>query len=590
MIPHMASSAAICAWLACAAAACAPAQQPEPPPRPTEDLVQELVSDDPAVAVAAQVELFHRGTSVAARLGRVVVEGWPDDSRDEIGRGAATRILMDLGPRGVPAIGTLLACTRDPDLPGFAVDDAMFALIRIAPYATGEDRDRCHALFEEASRSFDGFRPEFDRRCLQLFSSLAVDGAGATSGELLEHLDTANPYAIVTACRALAARRDEFRGERREVVARLQEFLKQPFPDAFWFWRSGRFEQNRRLGTAEIVWLRTEASLALAAYAPDDERTLLAICQRLFDMDPAVRVAAARELGRRRTPDAARWLADAARDADPDVALAALDALVRIGPPARHVLWRLDPPVSHPDPRVTATIRVVQRTLAPELETHPIRSRLEILSSGVPNGSGVRLDEERRRLIVWLDRNGGSNRFALEDDVRAIEAFQAMSADAGGPESRSMRWVPVRVLPDERRPGHWSDGLARTLYGIVRAAPEGTIGPNGERLRPAPWVVELIPAAHGHSIARDQIRALDRGWPSSDAYSFNVREAATEAMAALCKDVQSGSGMFLYLIDGLAVDVQPGGPFSLTKPDTGCFTLRPGSEDRRGALQAMLDR
>ena len=73
--------------------------------------------------------------------------------------------------------------------------------------------------------------------------------------------------------------------------------------------------------------------LALAVHAQDGT-------EQLRDPDPDVRQRAAERLGEERVADAVPALIDAAHDPSLHVAAAAIDALGRIGPPAREAVPR----------------------------------------------------------------------------------------------------------------------------------------------------------------------------------------------------------------------------------------------------------
>lgn len=554
-------------------------------------LVEALVTEDRAVD--AQVELLRRGEGPAEALGRAVLHGWPGNPRDTIARAAAARVLIELGARGVPAFDDLEECLRDPYVPGEAVVAAMQALVVITPFAGEKGRALADRLTENPRRTGSGYRREVFGHWLQLVSSAEVDAAGATVDELLATFASSNPYAIATACRALTARCDEL-GRTGRILRALQGVVDEEFErNSRWSWSIAGRSCSWPLDDATVRWLRTQASLAICAHAPDDDHALLGRSQQLFDLDPEVRIAAARWLGQKRRPDAGRWLLDAARAGTPETALAALAAIQRIGPTLRHLGPDLKELAETAREPVAAAAQSTLRVLAPDVEdVPPIRSVLEIVGSGLPDGSSIRLAAERRRLQEWLDRDGWRNRHLLQDDARHIDAFHALSTDDGGPGDRNVRWIPVRIPPDEWRPGHWEPSLAEELGDVVDAAPPGAVGPRRERLRPLPWIVELVPTDRRETAftREDCERLVPQTWSHGRSFAFLLRAEHAAEMTGLKTRLFRRGGSLLHVVDGLAVWVRPITENEGFNHPGGGFAIRPGSEDRSRALLRMLDR
>ena len=107
----------------------APTQESPRSDRSVPELIAALRS--PAHARDAQIALRARGAEAALPLAEVL----RNFELDSVTRGAATRVLMELGPQGVSAFDTLVECLRDPDIPSEVIDHAALALSRIGPFA-----------------------------------------------------------------------------------------------------------------------------------------------------------------------------------------------------------------------------------------------------------------------------------------------------------------------------------------------------------------------------------------------------------------------------------------------------------------------
>ena len=552
------------------------------PPRLTECIAALA---DPGRVVRAQVELRAFGAAAAVPLAEAI--GAPD--LDEVARGAATRVLMDLGPHGVPAFELLAGYLREPYLPASVVENAVYALLRIGPFA-GERAQRLGDALAAANQA-SGWRREAMAWRGPLVPALRFRGDQATLVELLGELQRDDPIVRAIACRVLAARRDEFAHEAPAVVASLGALIGEEVSAEQGRWRYFAGAAQLEVPTRESVRaLRTEASLALLEFAPDDPRTLLGHCQRLFDLDPERGILSAKALGRLRHADATRWLVDCASSTvHPGLALEALDAVRRIGPPAASEAHRLEELAQAPDARVAKTARLVLRVVAPDREDRAQRTgRLEVFELGLPPGSPIELRRERARLIAWLDADAGAQRLALQDDERAIDAYHGLSAEDGGPLHPNARWLPIRVFPDELRPGFWRASGSHEPEDVVDAAPVGALGPERTRLVPLPWILELVLVDAG----RERVRAGDvLGFGTVSVYGqtrptwvMHLDDARLASIAEWLVEIAGRSGTVGYVLDGLLVSRR-----SLDLPvelrHLLWFGVRDGHDDRIAVLR-----
>lgn len=540
---------------------------------------------EPGRALHAQVELLVFGAAAAVPLAERL--GAPD--LDEVTRGAATRVLMELGPHGVPGFEVLAGYLREPYLPAGVVESAVHVLVRIGPFA-GERAQRLGDALAAANQA-SGWRREALAWRGPLVPALRFRGDQATLVELLDELQRDDPIVRAIACRVLAARRVEFAREAPAVVASLCAVIDEEVAAEAGRWRLVAGVMHFEVPTpVSVRALRTEASLALLDFAPDDPRTLLGHCQRLFDLDPERGILAATALGRMRHPDATRWLVDCASSTvHPGLALEALDAVRRIGPPAASEAHRLEELARVPDARIAKAARLVLRVVAPDREDEaPRTGRLEVFELGLPPGSPIELRRERVRLMAWLDADAGAQRLALQDDERAIDAYHGLSAEDGGPLHPDARWLPIRVFPDELRPGSWRASSSHEPEAVVDAAPIGTLGPERTRLLPLPWILELVLVDAG----REHLRAGDvLGFGNVSAYGqtrptwvIQVDDARLGPIAEWLVEIAGRSGTVGYALDGLLVSQHSIDP-PVELRHVLWFGVRDGHDDRIAVLR-----
>lgn len=122
------------------------------------------------------------------------------------------------------------------------------------------------------------------------------------------------------------------------------------------------------------------------------------------------------------------------------------------------------------------------------------RHRLEIraLAKSDDREDGVSFDmaEECRRLKAWL--SDPAHRQRVQQHPEAIEAFDALPTERGGPASRCLRWAPHPIRPSASDPKVWDFSFASSEQGVVPAfsPQEYARGPRAEE---APFLVELFP-------------------------------------------------------------------------------------------------
>ncbi|MEY2981841.1 MAG: hypothetical protein RL562_2068 [Planctomycetota bacterium] len=154
------------------------------------------------------------------------------------------------------------------------------------------------------------------------------------------------------------------------------------------------------------------------------------------------------------------------------------------------------------------------------------------------------LGEEKRRLETWLSANDGVNRKLVADNPRAIQVFNGLAADAGGPQAgKWLRWFPKIVRPSLDEPKFWSRPMSVGQAGLssandYNAVPafgqeewNGGVVPEG-----ADRLVELVPINMHESYFRGEdlnpaaIRAgLDEyGRPS---INYQMRDERSDAYA-----------------------------------------------------------
>lgn len=563
----------------------------------TDELIARLASDDDGTAV--MVELRRRGAAVAQALTADLRRPVLGDHLQQTARERAARVLYDLREQAVPAFDDLEACLRDQELAPWIAQSAASILVRVAPFA-GDKRRALLAVLPGSAGGGVGWRPEAMAMHDALVCSLAFDGAGAPLIDLLDALEGEDPFARSAACAALVARNQTIAGRKAEIVVALRTALdRQIARNQVWRWTAdGR---DFASGTTEDGWraMQTEVSRALHAFEPDDERGLLAVCQQLWDLDPELRVAAAKWLGDRRLVDAGRWLIAIAEDlGEPRVALAAIDALRRIGPDLAYLAPRLvavaqrardDERVRAISPRLPALARATARALDPQLDLRPpVTGRVELLAAGIRHIAAVDVDDERRRLVAWLDADHGVQRHRLRSDERLVAEYHALTSEQGGPASPRVRWVPMRVAPDEFRPGYWTgpDGFQGTE--LVIAAPRDFVGPGWERHRTVPWIVVLVPvdADRPRMSAADLWGFREVATASATLLEFAVHKESGARFDELARDARGAEDTLVLAVDGLVIGAtrQVG---TAARPMR--LPLRPASDDRLVALRNKIE-
>ncbi|MBI5852424.1 MAG: hypothetical protein HZB39_15525 [Planctomycetes bacterium] len=559
--------------------------------RSADALIAMLASDDDATP--AMVELRRRGASVARALAVELRRPMLGDHAVQAAHERAARVLYDLREQALPAFDELEACLRDAELAPWVAQSAASILVRVAPFC-GDARGDLLALLPETARGGGGWRQEAMAMHQGLVSSLAFDGAGAPLIDLLDALEGEDPFARNAACAARVARRTTFQLRRVEVLGALRAALdRQITPDRTWQWTAdGR---SLMCLTTEDGWraMQTEVARALHAYEPDDERGLLAVCQELWDLDPAMRIAAAKWLGDHRLVDAGRWLVAVAEDlGEPPVAMAAIDALRRIGPDLAHLASRIlavgkraaeDERVRARTPRLPALARATARALDPQLDLRPpVRGRVELLAAGIGHIAVVDVVEERRRLTAWLDSDHGAPRHRLRSDERLIAEYHELAPEQGGRASPRVRWVPMRVAPDEFRPGYWTAPEGFRGDELVVAAPREFLGPGWERHRAVPWIVVLVPV----DAERPRLTATDL-WGfrevAGPSLEFACHRESVESFARLLREARIASDALILAVDGLAIAAAPESGQRMRIP------LRPVTDDRLAALRNKIE-
>lgn len=542
----------------------------------------------------AQVALLRLGEKAAAAVGLAFSRDWESRAARERGCEAAARVLAEMGRDGLAGLPPIRALLLNPYGEEAVVGHAVYAAERLALY---DVEDREHLL--QAVAYNPRARKSWGASWNQLVSSLVVDGAGAETRELLDFLADENPYAVVAACRVLAERGDELGAAKSIVIERLGECVDRDWDRRKRLeWTVERVPMYWWLSRDVARWLRTEASLALLELAPDDPRGLLGACQRLYFLDPEVRVGAARWLARRRDPDAVRWLLDAAWDGPTEVSVACLDAVERTGPAVRFEAPRLAALRKHPDALVAGVADRVWRSVLGAFELPERDERtFEVLGSvEAVSGREQRLrDADVGRLTRWLDANGGRNRARLMFDPMHIDEFHTLPILEGGAGPR-LRWVPVRVLPNAWSPGKWDESLAQSIRLVVDASPVGTIGPNRERLRHDPFVVELVGVERKDpSFELAELDWLRHGITrTGDRFSFAFPEGqkSNEVLAFEEDLANQENRRILIVVSGLITAVRTPRnhlhQFGRVLRASNSFEIRPGAEDRRDILLRLV--
>jgi hypothetical protein len=558
------------------AAGLAPAQDQTGIPRWIE------VLGDPEQGARAQLELLRIGAPAAGSLGRAVVEISDHRAGDAVASAGAARVLIELEAAGLPAFATLCACIEDRHSAEFAADLAAQVLQVQLPFAGRAGRD-----FVGRASGAKPWRPTVARWLTWWTAAVAVDGAGGSFDALIEQLHEGEPETVVAACRVLAARPGRFAHRRARIVRSLVGFLERPAPrEPILQRRSDGVLVGGLLSEQAVSRMRTFASLALAAHEPGHGLAALGHCQRLFALDPEVRIEAARALGPLQRPEAGRWLLDALRAGPDEVGLAAVAAIERSAPVMRHLVPELLDRAAAADDAVGRAARRAVRAIAPELDSMaPIRARIELVAAGLPKESADRLAAARARLTAWLDADGGRARRLLQDDVRRIEQFAAARPTVAGSEPAAIRWLPVRIGPDPFRPGHWHrhDGLLRR--GGVSAAPVGSVGPRGERRRTLPFFVVLLPVDPTEPSFADEavyLNSLEQQLPGAFLWAVpGSQREDPEGMGA------GPGGARMVVVDGLVVALECEPRVSRTGAVTQFFVVTDTARDRLAALRAL---
>lgn len=562
------------------------------------ELLASLARDEDATA--SMVELRRRGAGVAAELAESLRGPHLGDFELIRARERALRILFDLREAGVPAVPGLVACLRDPELSDWIVQGAAVALVRIAPFAAASQRELLDALPRGTERR-SGWRREWLAHWEALISSLAFDAHAAGLPELVAALEGDDPHARNAACAALVARAPELVEHRESIVAALRAELARPISsDKVWRWRADGVELSSTTSAAGWRSMQTELARALHAYAETDESAYLAVCQELWDLDPERRLAAARWLGDRRIVDAGPWLCLVAEDLNaPPTALAAIDAMRRIGPELAYLAPRLlavaarargNEAVQASTPRLAALARTTAHALEPSLESRaPVRGRVELIAAGVDHAPAIDVAAERARVIAWLDRDQGAARLRLRQDERVIAEYHGLRADQGGPQSARIRWLPLRVLPDEFRPGCWERPDEFFGPDCVVAAPAEHVGPGLARHREVPWIVVLVPSDTDRRVFRaEDLSGFQEGVDRFQraVVRFGMHREAAPGFEALLRDARASRQGVLVAVDGLVIACAP--PLFVSSSQC-AFTLRPGCDERLVALRTRIE-
>lgn len=566
--------------------------------RSDAELLSALAKDEDGTAT--MVELRRRGAACAAALAESLRVPHLGDHELVRARERALRVLHDLREAGAPAVPALVACLRDTELSDWIVTGAAAALVRIAPFAGEQRRPLLDALPRGMERRRD-WRREWYASWEGLVSSLAFDALGQGRPELLAALEGEDPHARNAACAALVARQAEFAEHADAIATALRAELDRAMSlENVWHWRADGIELSCTTSLAGWRAMQTEVARALHAYAPEDPKACLAVCQELWDLDPQRRIAAAGWLGDQRLVDAGHWLCLIAEDLGaPTTAFAAIDALRRIGPELGHLAPRLhvvaarargSEAVSRAAPRLATLARATARALDPGLETRePVRGRVQILGSGVDHVAAIDLDAERARLVAWLDRDGGAERHRLRHDERVIADYHALASDRGGRISARIRWLPLRVLPDELRLGFWMKQDALLRSDCVIAAPADHVGPGFERHRDVPWVVVLVPCdAERGAFSAGELHGVREGVDrfGRAVMQCSIHREATAAFAALTRELLANDDSLLLLVDGLVIG---SAVFNGVGGSQAAFVLRPGCEERLLAVRTKLE-
>ncbi|MFO1053084.1 MAG: HEAT repeat domain-containing protein [Planctomycetota bacterium] len=548
------------------------------------ELVAELATNpDPR---SAQVELRWRAQESAAALAHALRVGFDGVPLEAAARGAAARVLTEIGSAGGLAFDELVECVRDQALPADVVDLAAWALIHVSPFAPAAKR-RDFAASVMAARRSDVWRPELQRWRTQLLGALSVDGSGASVGELESILLDTDLSRVATACRVLRARATEFAPLRREIATVLAATVEMEF-DSSCVLGVAWCHALPSLTDSEARMLRTDAASALLAYAPSHASTLLGHCQRLFDLDPKLRIEAAKTLGARRDADAGHWLVEALRvETDADVAMAMLEATARIGPDLAWLAPALVDACKDHDDRLVRMSRAVARAFDADFEQHArIAPTFEIVELGIDSKEGIDLKTEVACLTAWLDADDGANRRAIQLDPTAIDAFHALASADGGPRDARLRWVPARILPHPFHPGLWIDSLGKRFEGVVVASPRDALGPGRARLRSLPWLIELVPSDRRRPhVTQDDLEL--RGDRHATTFEYvALRRAEFEDWYL---DAALRGGVFARLVGGLTVSFEA----PIRGHDTkghGYLWIDDAASDRLDTVRAMLQR
>jgi hypothetical protein len=558
------------------AAGPAPAQDQTGIPRWIE------VLGDPEQGARAQLELLRIGAPAAGSLGRAVVEISDHRQGDAVASAGAARVLIELEAAGLPAFPVLCACIEDRHSADLAADHAAQVLQVQLPFAGPAGRE-----FVDRTSRATPWRPTVARWLMWWTAAVAVDGAGGSFDALIEQLHEGEPETVVAACRVLAARPGRFAHRRERIVRRLVDFLERPaLREPVLQHRPDGVLVGVPLSEPAVSRMRTFASLALAAHEPAHELAVLGQCQRLFALDPRVRIEAARALGPLQRPEAGRWLLEALRAGPDEVGLAAVAAIERSAPVMRHLVPELLEFAADQDGVAAQAARRAVRSIAPDLDSMaPIRTRIELVAAGLPKGSADRLAAARARLVAWLDADGERARRLLQDDVRRIETFAEARSTVAEDDPAVIRWLPVRIGPDPFRPGHWvrHDGLLR--LGGVSAAPVDSVGPDGERRRTLPFFVVLLPVDPARtSFSGDAVRlhSLEQQLPG--AFLWEVPAAQREDSQGM---PAGPGGARMVVVDGLVVALECQPRVSRTGAVTQSFVVMDTARDRLAALRAL---
>ena len=154
---------------------------------------------------------------------------------------------------------------------------------------------------------------------------------------------------------------------------------------------------------------------------------------------------------------------------------------------------------------------------------------------------------------------------------------------------RALRWIPVRVLPDELRPGHWSPSCGTDGEDVVDASPHGAVGTERERLRPLPFVLELMPVdTSGMHVSADDVvgvRRADSPQQAREVWRYDVREERLDTVRGWLAELATRRASVLVAVDGLAVYSSEVVATSTFIHGRGFIVFR-GADDRADALRS----